>query len=124
MRGLEIPVDLRKVERQALAMELRFSYRLGNMTYVGTGRTRNFGGETVCFETDQFLRGRGELELRIPCTFRLQSVCHLELVVRGPLVRKDAKVAVMRMGSYEFQTHGDRSFSHVASCGVTCDLAL
>lgn len=105
-------------------MELRFSYCSGGVTYVGTGRTRNLGGETVCFETDQSLRQKGDLELRIPWPFELQSVCPLELVVRGPLVRKNNGVAVIRIDNYEFQTHGDRSFSQLASCGVTCDLVM
>jgi hypothetical protein len=122
-QALKVPADLRRTERHSLAMELQFSYRLGDVTYVGTGRTRDLGADTICFETDQEIRGNGELELRIPWPVRLQSICLLELVVRGPLVRKDGSVAVLRMKSYEFRTHGDRSFSYLASCGVTCDVA-
>ncbi len=120
---LPVPADLRAIERHNLALELQYSYRLGNVTYLGTGRTRDLGGDVVSFETDQSLRGNGELELRIPWPFMLQSICPLELIVRGPLVRKDGDLAVLRMKNYEFRTHGDRSFSYAASCGVTCDLA-
>ena len=123
VRGLDVPAGLRRMERHALAMELRFCYRWGALTYVGSGRTRNLGGETICFETDQILRGRGDIELCIPWPSRLQSICDLELIVRGQLVRKEDTVAVIRIESYEFQTRGNRSFSQLASCGVNCNLA-
>jgi hypothetical protein len=119
----EIPTDLRKAENQGLSMELRFSYRSGGVTYVGSGRTRNLDADSVCFESDQELRGRGDIELHIAWPFRLQSICPLELVVRGPLVKKDGAVAVIRMDSYELRTHGERSFGYFASCGDICDLA-
>jgi hypothetical protein len=123
VQALDVSADLRGMQRHALAMELRFCYRWGSLSYIGTGRTRNLGGEMICFETDQALRGRGDLELRIPWPSRLQSICDLELVVRGQLVRKDDTVAVIRVGSYEFETHGDRSFSQLARCGVNCNVA-
>lgn len=120
---VSVPVDLRTIERFSLAMELQYSYRLGSVVYIGTGRTRDLGGEIVSFETDQSLQGTGELELRIPWPVMLHSICPLELVVKGSLIRKDACVVVLRVKNYEFRTHGDRSFSHNDSCGVTCDLA-
>jgi hypothetical protein len=120
---VNVPADLRAIERHALATELQYSYQLGGVTYVGTGRTRDLGGEIISFETDQSLRGSGELELRIPWPYMLHSICALELVVRGTLIRKDAQVAVLRVKDYEFRTHGDRSFTHRDNCGVTCDLA-
>ncbi|HEY4085610.1 MAG TPA: hypothetical protein VGM43_06705 [Bryobacteraceae bacterium] len=93
------------------------------MTYVGTGRTRNLGSESVCFETDQQVLKKGDVELRIAWPFRLQDICPLELVVRGTLIRTDAAVAVVKIRGYEFQTLGERSFSPLESCGMTCDLA-
>ena len=93
------------------------------MTYVGTGRTRNLGGETVCFEVDQQIPKKGDVELRIAWPFRLQHICPLELVVQGTLMRTDDAVAVIKIRRYEFQTLGERSFSPLESCGVTCDLA-
>jgi len=111
------------MERHLVTMELRFSYRIGSVTYMGTGRIRNLSSQAVCFESDQDIRRGTELELRIPWAFQLQGICPLELVVTGQLVRKNGAVTVIRMKSYEFQTHGDRSFSQLASCGITCDLA-
>lgn len=93
------------------------------MTYVGTGRTRNLGGETVCFDVDQQIPKRGEVEVRIAWPFRLHDICPLELVVNGTIIRTDDNVAVIRIRRYEFQTLGERSFSPLVSSGVTCDLA-
>ena len=116
-------IDLRSSERYNLTLEVRFSYRFGGMIYVGTGRTRNLGGETVCFEVDQQILKKGDVELRIAWPFRLQDICPLELVVQGTLIRTDDAVAVIKIRRYEFQTLGERSFSPMESCGVTCDLA-
>ncbi|HEU5021422.1 MAG TPA: hypothetical protein VFT60_06010, partial [Bryobacteraceae bacterium] len=94
-------VDLRSSERHDLTLELRFSYRFGGMTYVGTGRTRNLGGETVCFEADQRILRKGDVELRIAWPFRLHNICPLELVVQGTLIRTDDAVAVIKIRGYE-----------------------
>jgi hypothetical protein len=123
MTELDNPAELRALERRTLAMELRFSYRCDNVTYIGSGRLRNLSATAVCFEVDQDLRGRSDLELRIPWPSRLQSICPLELVVRGPLVRKHKSLAVIRMDSYEFQTRGERSFNTLSDCGGICDIA-
>lgn len=69
------PLDLRRIQRQPLVLELSFSYQSDGVTYVGTGRTRNLGGETVSFETDQEFRRKGDVELRILWPYRLQGVC-------------------------------------------------
>jgi hypothetical protein len=81
-------------------------------------------GGGVCFEVDQDLQGKPELELRISLPSRLQNVCELELVVRGSLVRKHGGVAVLRTDSYELQTCGDQSFSQAANRGVTCNVCM
>ena len=120
----DIPGGLRATERYTQALELRFSYSCGNVTYLGTGRTRNLGAGGVCFEPDQDLKERSWLELRISWPSLLQRVCPLELVVRGPLLRKDADVAVLRMDSYEFQTCANPSFSPLVSRGVTCNVSM
>ncbi|MGD1070239.1 MAG: hypothetical protein ABSB15_08870 [Bryobacteraceae bacterium] len=124
MPWLDVPAGSRATERHALTLELRFSYSSGSIAYIGTGRTRDIGTGGVCFEFDQDLGGRSDLELRIALPSRLQQVCPLELVVRGPLLRKDAAVAVLRMDSYEVRTCGNPSFYPFADRGVTCDVSL
>ena len=51
------------------------------------------------------------MEARIAWPFLLQNVCKLELVVRGPVIRVGARGTIMEIGSYEFQTCGERSFA-------------
>jgi hypothetical protein len=104
-------------------VELRYSWRSGAVTYIGTGRTKELSAGSVCFETDQEVRGGTEVELRIAWPSRLQRICPLELVLRGPLVRKARNLAILRTVSYEFQTCGDRSFAQSGGCGITCDVA-
>jgi len=119
----DLPVELREDRRIAVDMELRFSYRSGDITYIGTGRTRNLNSRAVCFEIDQEVHGTKDMELRISWPSRLQEICFLELVLRGRIVRKGRSSAVLQMDSYEFQTCGDRSFSSQGHCGVTCNIA-
>jgi len=121
--GFEDSSEMRASGRMALSMELRFSYRRGGVTYLGTGRTRNLNGDSLCFETDQDFQSRSGIELCIPWPSPLQSVCPLELIVHGALVRRDAATAVIRMTDYRFQTCGERSFTQFSSRGITCNIA-
>lgn len=124
MPWAKVPADARATERHALALELRFSYSAGSIAYLGTGRTRNISDGGICFEFDQDPGKGSDLELSISLPSRLQSVCPLELVVRGPVLRRDAAVAVIRMDSYEVRTCGNPSFHQLADRGVTCDISL
>jgi hypothetical protein len=78
--------------------------------------------EAVRFENDGEVPRGVEVELRIAWPFRLQSVCPLELVVRGPVVRSGADGAVLKMKSFEFRTCGERSFDQTASLGTLCNV--
>lgn len=115
MAGLGL--DLRGKRRYELAMDLRFSYRQKGTTFCGSGRTRDLSDQAVCFENDISAPEGTEMELRIAWPQRLQSVCDLELVVRGALIRNDSGRAVLRIGSYEFRTCGERSFDQSPGCG-------
>ena len=117
-----VPVEWRADQRFAVNMELRYSYRSANLTYIGTGRTWNLSNTAVCFEIDQEVSA-GDLEVRIAWPSRLQHICALELVLRGRIVRKGQKFAVLQLDNYEFQTCGDRSFSSLNDRGITCDIA-
>ena len=124
MRKLGLSRELRGAsDCFPVSLELRFSYRSGNIIYIGTGRTKNLTDTTVCIETDQDVCSGTDVELRITWPARLQSVCPLELVVRGPLVKQSGGVSILHMESYEFQTCGEHSFDQASSCGVTCNLA-
>jgi hypothetical protein len=115
--------DLNEDKSLQIGMELRFSWRSGEMIYIGTGRTKDLSETAVCFEIDQDVADTSNVEVRIPWPSRLQSICPLELVLRGPLVRKSAKVAVLQVQGYEFETRGEHSFNQFSSCGVTCNVA-
>jgi hypothetical protein len=118
-----LPAELRADQRFTANMELRYSYRSADLTYIGTGRTWNLSNTAVCFEIDQEVKAGSDIEVRIAWPSRLQHVCSLELVLCGRIVRKGRDFAVLQMDSYEFQTCGDRSFSSLNSRGVTCNIA-
>jgi len=103
-------------------MDLCYSYRRHGATWFGTGCTTDLSDEAVRFENEGKLPGGVEVELRIAWPFRLQSVCPLELVVRGPVVRSGAGGTVLKLKSYEFRTCGERSFDQAASRGTACNV--
>ena len=122
MSGLNRQSECRAKTRVPVSMELRFSYRRGNVRHYGTGRTKDLTDEVVSFESDQEVPGGTDLELRISWPLRLQSVCPLELVIRGSLVRRDTSGVVLRMKSLEFQTHGEHSFDQTPGLGSICNI--
>lgn len=123
MRAAEAMAELRRADRHSCALELRFSYQQGGMQYVGSGRTKDMNEEAICFETDQVLNNKTELEIQIDWPYRLKDLCDLELVVRGRVVRQTAAQTVLRMERYEFRTHGERSFHESDRRGMTCNIA-
>lgn len=110
-------LEHRGKRRYELAMDLRFSYRHSGTIWRGAGRTRDLSDQAVCFEHDVNAPDGTEMELRIAWPQRLQSVCDLELVIHGVLMRSDSGRAVLRIGDYEFRTCGERSFDQSAGCG-------
>jgi hypothetical protein len=114
--------DNRKKRRYELSMELSYSWRRGDSIWFGSGRTTDLSDQAIRFENDETVPRGVEVELRIAWPFRLQSVCPLELVVRGPVVRTGSGGAVLKMSSYEFRTCGERSFDQAASLGTACNV--
>ena len=122
MPGIQFKSECRTKERFPISMELRFSYRRGKFVHLGTGRTKDLNDGAVRFESDQDLPSGTDLELRIAWPVKLQSVCPLELVIRGPLVRTDRAGSVLEMKTIEFQTCGERSFDQTAAMGNICSV--
>lgn len=112
----------RRRKRYELHSELRFSYRQGKSLFFGSGRTKDLGDDGIRFESDQALPRNSEIELRISWPVRLQDVCALELVIRGPIVRSDRHGCVVRVKTCEFQTCGNRSFDPYSSEEAACSV--
>ena len=110
----DLGIELRRKNRYKLAMDLRYSYRQSGTISRGAGRTRDLSDQAVCFENDLSAPDGTEMELRIAWPQRLQSVCDIELVINGTLIRSGSGSAVLRICSYEFRTCGERSFDQSA----------
>jgi hypothetical protein len=109
--------------RYILGRELRFSYRKGSSMFLGSGRTKDLSNDGIRFETDHEVPRNSEIELRISWPVRLQDVCPLELVVRGPVLRTDNHGSVLKVQTCEFQTCGTQSFESAESHGrMTCSV--
>jgi len=108
--------------RYVLGRELRFTYRKGSSLFLGSGRTKDLSNDGIRFETDHEVPRNSEIELRISWPVRLQNVCALELVVRGPVLRSDRNGSVLQVKSCEFQTCGDRSFDASSYAKLGCSV--
>jgi hypothetical protein len=122
MANSALAVDHRSRARQQVSVEVQYSYRRGKCTYHGTGRTRDFGDQTVCFESDQDLPGDVELELSIAWPVSLQGQFPVDMVVHGGLLRKQNGLIVLKLEDYEFRTRGNASFHSSADKGMLCNL--
>ncbi len=97
-------------QRQHLRYPIRLEieYRLvkgGPVVPAGFGRTRNISRHGVLFETNDTLPPpTAEVEVLIQWPFLLDGVCPLRLVIRGRVVRIEAKAVVVRIQRHEFRT--------------------
>ena len=113
--------EWRSHPRFKLNLELQFSYRRGNRTWHGTGRTRDFSDKVICFESDQELPRGAQLELCIAWPFALQGLLPLDMIVHGALVRQQNSLAVLRLENFEFRTREEAFFHAPANQGAVCN---
>ena len=110
-REVIIHGDRRTLRRYECQLELRFESRSREGSRLEYGMTADLSRKTLRFQTDSPPPIGQQMEVRIAWPFLLQNVCRLELVVRGLVIRVGARGTIMEIGSYEFQTCGERSFA-------------
>jgi hypothetical protein len=120
MANSALTLENRLRPRYELSLELHFSYRRGNRTYHGTGRTKDLSGKAIRFESDQELPGGVQLELCIAWPFTLQGLLPLEMIVHGALVRTHSGIAVLRLDEYALRPRGEGSFHSQPNPGDIC----
>jgi hypothetical protein len=111
----EIGEDRRGRRRYDIDLNLEYKVvRHYQVCQKGTGKTVNFSGGGVAFETSDSLRPGSTVELAIAWPIMLNSTCPLKLVVTGKVVRSSAALTAVRMERYEFRTQGVRALSMAA----------
>jgi len=90
---------------------LDVEYRLinrGRIERLGSGRTLNISSGGVLMEVFDKVPSGGLIELLVNWPFLLEGVCPLKLVMRGRIVRCDAKGVAIKARHHEFRTAGAR----------------
>ena len=106
----EIGADRRGRRRYDLDLNLQYKVvRQYQVCQTGTGKTINFSGGGVAFETKDILKPGSSVELAIAWPVMLNSTCPLKLVVTGKVVRSSASSTAVRMDRYEFRTQAMRA---------------
>lgn len=92
--------------RQRFPLALAVEYRLFNDERCGSGRTCNISSTGVLFEVAESRPFSGSIELMVswPCT--LDGACALKLVMKGRVVRTDARGIAIESRQHEFRTAG------------------
>jgi hypothetical protein len=91
-----------------LALEVR--YQLGKSASFarGRGRTIDVSSGGVLFRADVPIRQGVKIELSIAWPMRLDGSSMLQLVVRGQVVRTNARDVAVRIGWHQFRTRARR----------------
>jgi len=98
--------DQRANARYPINLALQYKLLHGRVDRLGSGRTLNISSRGVLFEVDNSCPAGGEIELKMDWPFRLEGLCCLKLVMRGRVVRYDAKAKAVAVKAehYEFRT--------------------
>lgn len=102
------PAENRSHQRYPIKLDAE--YRVVKKGHVehGFGRTLNISSGGVFVETKNALPASGPIELLLNWPFLLEGVCPLKLVMRGRIVRTDAKGVAVKFKHHEFRTAGAR----------------
>ena len=109
--GLVTEIGEDRRGRRRYDIDLNLQYKVVKQYHVcqaGTGKTVNFSGGGVAFETSEVLQPGSTVELAIAWPVMLNSTCPLKLVVTGKVVRSSAALTAVSMERYEFRTQGAR----------------
>jgi hypothetical protein len=108
--------DHRLNRRYPITLELQYKLlNRGRVERRGIGRTLDISSSGVLFESDTPLPSSSQIELAMDWPFLLDGVCTLKLVMRGRIVRSDAKAAAFKAEYHELRTAGVRSRSAVVT---------
>jgi hypothetical protein len=98
-------IEHRANRRYPIALPLQYKLiAKGRVQRLGFGRTINISSHGVLIECDDPVPARGQMELNWP--FPIQSVCALNLIMRGRIVRKREKTVALKTVFQEFRTAG------------------
>ena len=113
-RGGQMPLEQpsennRQSARYPIALKLQYKLRMNKkgLEYLGFGRTLNISSGGVLFEADCPLPARAPIEVALDWPYLLlDGVVTLKLVMRGIIIRSDAKAIAVKADHYEFRTAG------------------
>ncbi|HUA63473.1 MAG TPA: PilZ domain-containing protein [Verrucomicrobiae bacterium] len=114
--------DRRSERRYAVEIPLRYSYSQKGVAYLGAGSVADLSRSGVRFVTDCPPPDGLDIELRLAWPFLLQNVCPLELIIRGKVMKTEARGTIVALEHYEFRTCGPRSFDQASAKAAVCSI--
>ena len=126
-RPVWLPENSRTDQRlhRRYPIALKVEYKLlnkGKTERLGSGLTVNISSGGIFFEPDEPLPAHGRIELVLEWPFLLERVCALKLVVRGRIVRSEAKGIAIESRQHEFRTAGSGTLRRHAIVGAPFSL--
>ena len=105
---LEDATEQRSNQRYPIKLEVEYRIVKKGRVERGFGRTLNISSSGVFFETKTAIPSTGPIEVLLNWPFLLEGTCPLKLVMRGRIVRIDAKGVAIKFKHHEFRTAGTR----------------
>ena len=102
------PTENRSHQRYPIKLDAEYRVVKKGRVEHGFGRTLNISSGGVFVETKSSLPASGPIELLLNWPFLLEGVCPLKLVMRGRIVRTDARGVAVKFKHHEFRTAGAR----------------
>lgn len=101
------PAERRSKRRYPISLDVHYKVlKHRRVERFGSGRTLNISSGGILFEADGVLPASGPIELALNWPFLLHGSCNLKLVIRGRIVRSEAKSVAVRAEFHEFRTTG------------------
>src|SRR4051794_36436452 len=100
----EIPSERRRHRRYPIHLDCKYQIQERHVKNIGLGRIVNISAGGILFDADKALPYRGEIILEVMWPVLLENSHPLKLVIRGRIVRADAKRIGLKFGTHEFRT--------------------
>ena len=104
----ETATEHRSHQRYPIKLDVEYRILKKGRVERGFGRTLNISSSGVFFETKSTVPSNGPIEVLLNWPFLLEGTCPLKLVMRGRIVRIDAKGVAIKFKHHEFRTAGIR----------------
>ena len=114
--ALVLSINRRKHHRYPISLKLNYKTKSAGS---GTGEVADIGSGGIFFQTHYLLPVGQRIEAAMTWPFLLDGHCHLQLCIRGSILRSNALGTAVAIERYEFRTAGTLVADHDVAAALT-----